>query len=349
MSNQLSQAKDIYTSLINKKITTIVILLCLIIITLIINLFAGSADFGIKETLSALVMRGENDLAKFIIWKLRMPMALAAIVIGAALAVAGCEMQTILRNPMASPYTLGISSAASLGAALAIVLKVSLIPVAGHIIVTANSFLFTILAAGALNMFAKNKSASRNSLILFGIALNFLFSALTQLLQYLASEESLQTLTFWSFGSLTRVDWTKLAIITGVFIFVTFLFLKNSWKLTAMTTSDETAMSLGIDPKSLRRRIILLVALMSATVVSSAGTIGFVGLVAPHISRIIAGEEQRFFIIISALIGSFILSIASILSKVLIKGIILPIGLMTSIIGVPFFTYLIFSGARRNA
>lgn len=165
----------------------------------------------------------------------------------------------------------------------------------------------------------------------------------------MASEESLQTLTFWSFGSLTRVDWTKLAIITGVFIFVTVIFLKNSWKLTAMTTSDETAMSLGIDPKSLRRKIIFLVALMSATVVSFAGTIGFVGLVAPHISRIISGEEQRFFIIISALIGSFLLSIASILSKVLIKGIILPIGLMTSIIGVPFFTYLIFSGVRRNA
>ena len=113
MSNQLSQAKDVYKSLINKKIIIIVTLLCLIIITLVINLFAGSADFGIKETLSARVMSGKNDLAEFIIWKLRMPMALAAIVIGAALAVAGCEMQTILRNPMASPYTLGISSAAS--------------------------------------------------------------------------------------------------------------------------------------------------------------------------------------------------------------------------------------------
>ena len=276
-----------------------------------------------------------------------MPVALSAVVIGAALGMGGCEMQTVLRNPMASPYTLGISSAASLGAAIAIILKFSIIPGVGTVLVTINSFVFTLFAAGILYLFSKSQDADKNTLILFGIAMNFLFGSLTQLLQFIADETDLQSLVFWGFGSLNKVDWNKLSIMTIITIFCGFAFSRNIWKLTAMSLSDESAISLGVDVKKTRRNVIFIIALLSAAAVSFAGTIGFVGLVAPHIARMLCGEEQRYFLTTSALAGALLLSVASIVSKSLVPGTILPIGLVTSLIGIPFFAILIFKRKRR--
>ncbi len=275
-----------------------------------------------------------------------MPVALSAIFIGAALGMGGCEMQTVLRNPMASPYTLGISAAASFGAAMAIILKFGIIPGMGSFLISANAFLFTLAASGVIFAFSRKQDADRGILILFGIALNFLFSSLTAFLQYVADESDLQTLVFWSFGSLGKVTWGKLGIIVCVTLLCSGLFMKNAWKLTAMSLSDASARSLGVDVSKMRRNTILLVALLSATAVSFAGTIGFIGLVAPHISRMISGEDQRYFLPISALTGSLLLSVASIFSKSLVRGTILPVGLITSLIGIPFFVFLIVRRKR---
>ncbi len=332
--------RDIYSSITQRKTVIILALLMGICISLIINIFVGSAGLSLLETINS-ILRRSNVTNQIIVWQFRMPVALSAIFIGAALGIGGCEMQTVLGNPMASPYTLGISSAASFGAALAIVMKFSIIPGLGSVFISLNSFLFTLIASAIIFIFSKRFNSDRGILILFGISLNFLFGSLTTLLQYIASENDLQTLVFWSFGNLNKISWGKLGVIVAVTILIFIKFASNSWSLTAMALGDTNAKSLGIDVNKMRRNTIIYVSLLSAIAVSFAGTIGFIGLVAPHIARLISGEDQRYFLPLSALTGAFILSLASILSKVLVPGTILPIGLVTSLIGIPFFTYLI--------
>ena len=338
-------ARSVYSNIVSRKVLLAVLLIIGIFLSSVINLFVGSSGLTIKETLMALFRLGSNT-ENLIVWDIRLPVIISAVVVGASLGMAGCEMQTILRNPMASAYTLGLSSAASFGAALAIILKIGVITTVGNYIVVANSLLFTLLAAFIIIAFAKRFNSDRGVIILFGIALNFLFGSLTTIMQYMADENDLQALVFWSFGSLTKVTWEKLAIVAAVTLLCFFFFAKKAWTLTAMTLSDVNANSLGINVARTRRNIILAVALLAATCVSFAGPIGFIGLVAPHIARMLCGEDQRFFLPTSALIGAFFLSVASILSKAIMPGTILPIGLVTSIIGIPFFISLIVRRKR---
>jgi iron complex transport system permease protein len=166
------------------------------------------------------------------------------------------------------------------------------------------------------------------------------------ILQYIADENQLQSLMFWNFGSLLKTTWTKFFIVFAVLFICMIILFKNAWKLTAMTLDDTKARSIGVDVSKVRRLVILITSLISAVAVSFVGTIGFVGLVAPHIARLTVGEDQRFFMPLSALLGGFILSLAFLLSKLIIPGVILPIGLVTSVIGIPFFMAIIFSKMR---
>lgn len=345
MENSTAQAARVYESIISKKGSLIVILAVGIVVSVVVNIFVGSSGLTVTETLAAL-FRQNNTTSNLIVWDIRMPVALAAVFVGAALGMAGCEMQTILRNPMASAYTLGLSSAASFGASLAIVLKVSLLGFAGTYIIVANSMLFTLLAALLIIAFSKKFGSDRSIIILFGIALNFMFGAFTTILQYIASETDLQSVVFWTFGNLTKVVWGKLWIIAVVTIICFYLFARKAWALTAMSLSDINAQSLGIDVGALRRSTILIAALLTATCASFVGPIAFIGLVAPHIARMLGGEDQRFLLPLSALLGSLILSVASIFSKIIVPGTILPIGLITSVIGIPFFLALILQRKR---
>ncbi len=345
MDKTVQAGREIYINIVQKKITIITVLIFVILFSLVINIFVGSAGLTLGQTVAAII-RQADDTSILVVWDIRMPVALSAVFIGAALGMAGCEMQTILRNPMASAYTLGLSSAASFGAALAIVLRFSVIPGIGNYMLIANSLLFTMLAAGVIIAFSKKSGADRGIIILFGIALNFLFGSLTTLIKYVANEVDLQSFVFWSFGSLTKMSWEKLAVTVFVTVLCFIIFARKAWKLTAMSLSDTNALSLGIDVNQVRRNTIFFVALLAATTVSFAGTIGFVGLVAPHLARMISGEDQRYFLPLSALIGALILSLASILCKILVPGTILPIGLITSIIGIPFFAALILQRKR---
>jgi iron complex transport system permease protein len=346
MENSLSQgAQKVYTNIVAKKTMLIAALVAGILVSVVINVFVGSSGLTAAQTWNALIWLN-NSTENLIVWDIRMPMALAAVFVGAALGMAGCGMQTILRNPMASAFTLGLSSAASLGASLAIVLKISIIGVAGNYIIVANAMLFTMLAALLVIAFSKRYGSDRGILILFGIALNFMFGAFTTILQYIANETDLQSVVFWTFGNLTKIVWENLCVIMAVTIICFFLLARKAWSLTAMSLSDINAQSLGIDVGKLRRSTILIAAMLAATCVSFAGPIAFIGLVAPHIARMLGGEDQRFLLPLSALMGSFVLSIASIFSKIIIPGTILPIGLITSVIGIPFFLVLILQRKR---
>lgn len=276
-----------------------------------------------------------------IVWNVRLPYALMAVLVGAALALAGVEMQTVLGNPLASPFTLGVSAAAALGAALAIVLGLALPGVPPAYVVAANAFVFALASVGLLYLLALWRGFGVESLVLFGIALVFSFNALVALLQFVASQDTLQQLVFWTLGSLARASWDKLGILFGVFAVLLPLSMMSSWKLTALRLGEDRAVSFGIDVRRLRLTTLLRISILSALAVAFVGPIGFIGLVAPHIARMIFGEDHRFYLPASALIGALVLSMASVASKNLVPGVIIPVGIVTSLVGVPFFLSII--------
>lgn len=309
----------------------------------------GPGDVRLGELLDVLIEPDVHGVRLgVVVWDLRLPVALLAVLVGAMLGAAGAEMQTILNNPLADPFTLGISSAASFGAALAIVLGVELLPFGNTTLISGNAFLFALGTSFLLYAIASLRGVSSESMILVGIALMFGFNALLGLMQYAASESQLAQIVFWMMGSLSRADWNKVAVCTMVLVVVLPLFVIRNWALTALRMGDDKASSLGIDVKRLRIEMLIGVSLLSATAVSFVGTIAFVGLVGPHIARLLAGEDQRHFLPLSVLCGALIMSLTSIASKSITPGVIYPIGILTSVIGIPFFLSLILFNRRRN-
>lgn len=185
------------------------------------------------------------------------------------------------------------------------------------------------------------------TMVLLGIALVFLFSSLLALMQYIASEQALQQVVFWTLGSLVKATWPKIGIAAVVLLVTTPLFVKHVWTLTALRLGDDKAHSLGINVRKLRLQVLVSVSILAAAAVAFVGTIGFVGLVGPHVARMLVGEDQRFFLPMSAMCGAILLSAASIVSKMITPGAIFPIGIITSLVGVPFFLSLILAKRRQ--
>jgi iron complex transport system permease protein len=319
-----------------------------LLFSLCVDLALGPARYGLDEVVRALVLPDTVlQQVRVVLWEIRTPIALMAVVVGAALAVAGAQMQTILNNPLASPFTLGISAAASFGAALALAFGVALIPAAIEYVVPINAFVMAMLAALLIHMLSSRRGVTVETVVLLGIALVFTFNALLALVQFFASAEALSAVVFWTMGSLVKATWTKLAVTALVLAGVLPFFARRAWALTALRLGEEKAASLGVKTGRLRLETLMLVSLLAAIPVAFVGTIGFVGLVGPHIARMVIGEDQRFFLPASALSGALILSASSAVSKSLISGTIFPIGIVTSLIGIPFFVSLILSHTRR--
>lgn len=313
-----------------------------------VDLSVGPGGYSVSEVIRLLFVDEGQGAARIIIWDLRLPIALMAILVGAMLSASGAQMQTILNNPLADPFTLGLSSASSFGAALAIVLGADQLPVSGEILITFSAFVFSLLTALLLYFFTRLRGASAETMVLVGIALLFMFNALLSLLQYTATDVQLSQIVFWMMGSLGRSDWNKVTVCLIVFALVLPLFLYRSWALTALRMGDDKAASLGVNVKRLRVEMLLAVSLLSATAVSFVGTIAFVGLVGPHIARMLVGEDQRYFLPMSVLTGGLIMSLTSIVSKSVTEGVVYPVGIVTSLIGIPFFIGLIISVNKRS-
>ncbi|WP_300063582.1 iron ABC transporter permease [uncultured Roseobacter sp.] len=317
--------------------------------TVLIDVITGPAALDIFRVAHVIVQPAlATAKEQVIIWDLRLPVALMAVVVGAMLGVAGAEMQTILNNPLADPFTLGLSSAASFGAAVAIVLGWSVIPGVGALFVTVNAFAFAMAASMGLFLFTKLRGVTPEAMILVGIAMLFTFNALLAFLQYGASELQLAQLIFWQLGSLARATWPKVGICLLVLAIVLPYFLSRTWALTALRMGEDKAAALGVNVNGLRLMVLAGVSLLSAVAVSFVGAVAFVGLVGPHIARMIVGEDQRGFLPLSALAGALILSGTSIASKAITPGIVYPIGMITSLIGIPFFVSLILSQRKRH-
>ncbi|MCC6175598.1 MAG: iron ABC transporter permease [Chloroflexi bacterium] len=343
-----SAGRHLYRQITRRKQLTLGALSVALVLSILADVAIGPSGLGIWDVALTILLPASADLTRqAIVWDIRLPMALMAVVVGASLAVAGAEMQTILNNPLASPFTLGVSAAAGFGAAVALVLGVSLIPIGGVFFIAGNAFACAMLAVILIHACSLLRGVTAETMVLLGIALVFLFNALLALLQYVASEQALQQVIFWMLGSLSRADWSKVGLTAAVLVGVTPLFARSAWQLTALRLGDERARSLGVDVRRLRLMVLLGVSLLASVPVAFVGTIGFVGLVAPHVARMLVGEDQRYFLPTSALAGAVLLSLTSIVSKTVIPGVLIPIGIITSLVGVPFFLGLIFSRRRQ--
>jgi iron complex transport system permease protein len=285
-------------------------------------------------------------LADTIVWSLRLPRIAMAIIAGAGFAVSGAAMQGILRNPLVSPFTIGISSGAGFGASLAIVLGVGVFE-SGQYLIIGNAFFFAILSAGLVYGVARLRGVSPETLILGGIALMYLFSASTSMLQYFASERQLQGVVFWLFGNLSLITWGNLGVVALVYVICFPILMKYSWDLNALATGDEVATSLGINAKRIRGVIMIVSSLITATIICFTGIIGFVCLVAPHITRMIIGSDHRFLLPFASIVGALLLLAADTVGRIIMAPVELPVGIVTAYIGVPMFLYLLITRRRQ--
>jgi iron complex transport system permease protein len=341
--------QHLYSSFASRKILTIFILSGLLIFIAIIATSLGAASIGVKEVFFSILNKifpaKYNRLAEVVVFEMRLPRILMAILAGIGLSVSGAVMQGILRNPLASPFTLGIASAASFGAALAIISGVGFAGW-GKYLVVPNAFFFAIIAALAVYGLASFSKITSETMILAGIAIMYLFSALTSVLQYIGKREDVHAVVFWLMGNLNVATWGKTVIIASVFVISLPFLIKYAWDLNAMLSGDEVAISLGVNVKFVRIGGMMLATLVASSIISFTGTIGFVGLVSPHISRMIIGTDYRFLLPTSCVLGAILLLAADTTARTIIAPTEIPIGIMTSFIGIPFFLYLLMRKKR---
>ncbi len=332
-----------YGRVVRRRAVLLAVLGLIAICAFMLDLGTGPSNLGWREVLRGLFDAGAlNGAQSAILWEVRLPQALLALLVGLALATAGAEMQTILGNPLASPFTLGVSSASSFGAALAIVLGIGIPGVPQNWIVSANAFVFAFIAVIVLQSVVRLRGSGTDILVLCGIALFFTFNALVALTQFLASQQALQQLVFWIMGSLSRASMDKVRLLAVVVVIALPFAQRAAWPMMALRLGEDRARSLGIHVVRLRFMALLRISILTATAMAFVGTIGFVGLAGPHIARLLIGEDHRFFLPASALTGAIIMSLASVASKSIVPGVLIPIGIVTALIGLPVFFSLIF-------
>ncbi|WP_242206174.1 MULTISPECIES: iron ABC transporter permease [unclassified Pseudomonas] len=349
LTDTVEVQRETYRRLVLRKRLILAGLVILLLCSVLLDLALGPASYSFSEVLGALFSpESASPQVRVVMWDIRLPVALMAVAVGAALSLAGAQMQTILNNPLASPFTLGISAAASFGAALGLAFGVALFPLAAQFMVPLNAFIMAMLSALLIHFLSMRRGVTAETIVLLGIALVFTFNALLALVQFFATEQAVAAVVFWTMGSLTKATWPKLGVICLVILITLPIFARRAWALTALRLGDDKAASFGINVRSLRFQTLIMVSLLASFPVAFVGTIGFIGLVGPHIARMLIGEDQRFFLPASLLTGSLILSASSVVSKTLIPGAIFPIGVVTSLIGVPFFISLILGGKKNS-
>lgn len=310
------------------------------------DLSAGSSGMPLAEVWSALLAGpGAETPEAMILWMLRLPMAATALLTGAALSLAGLQIQTITANPLASPSTLGITSGASFGASLAISLGGT---IAGELwlgTMTA-AFAASLLISALIVLLGRLRGMTPATLILAGIVMNFFFMALHQLLIYVASPEVAQLISGWTFGNLERAGWLSAAVAGAALLLGIVLLVPRAWELTTLSIGEDRAKSLGVRVSSLRLIVFAVSSVLIAASVSFIGTVSFVGLVAPHCAKLLLGDDQRFLMPGSILFGAGLMLLSSLLSKLLSTGALIPVGIITSIAGVPFLFALLLRNRR---
>ena len=323
-----------YLKLLKKNILLIVIAFIILIVIFIFSIKIGEGNYSFLSIIDAFFNKNDEY---FIIYEIRIPRSLAAVTVGASLGIAGLVMQYILKNPLASPFTLGISHGALFGASLSIVLfnSSSLIVFAfsGALVVT-----LMILFLSRLRGFTPAV------LILSGVAISALFGSGSMFLQYFADDIELSNIISWSFGDLSKAEYGNVLIVGAVLTVCLIYFYLKKWDFNALDIVESE--NVGVNVKKLRITSLMLATVLSAVSVAYFGIIGFIGLIAPHFARLISGDF-RFLLPLSAIIGGGLLLLSDIASRVLLDPIELPVGILTSFIGAPLFLVLLIKIYRK--
>lgn len=344
-----NRGKSVYDRKRHRKnfLVLLLLLFCVFLLT-IVSLFVGQAKVSFADTLAAFFGKG-SDVNVRVVWYVRMPRILAAIVVGFGLAIAGQVMQTTLQNPLASPSSLGVSSAATFGANLAIVLGAgsfagnasTVLNVHNPYVVAVAAFAFALLAVFAVVLISKIRGFSPVTVILLGVAATSLFGALTTLVQYVASDQVLASAVYWSFGDLSRASYLKIVVMAAC-VFPSFLvFFLLRWKYNAVANGDDVARSLGVRLSVVRVVSLVLSSLITAVCVSFVGIIGFVGIVCPQLMKRFVGADVRYLLPASGLAGASLLLLSDMVARLIVPGMNLPVGAVTAIIGTPVFVYIL--------
>ena len=323
------------------------------VLTVFITLLAGNADQDLVSILQAFFTFDSSTVEGRFVWLIDMPMIVIALIVGAGLSLSGTVMQCILKNPLASPYTLGLSSAAAFGAAFAIIFlgagnsALGSISIDNPYVTMACAFAFSMLATGAILVMTKLTNVSAETMVLSGIAIGAIFSAGLSLMQYFADSVQLSAMVSWSFGDLNHSDWHWDFIMLLILLPIAAYFYLYRWDLNSLDAGDEVAKGLGVNTERFRTLSLLITAFLSAMLVSRYGVIAFIGLIGPHIARMIVGSDHRYLIPMSMVLGGCILLIANCVAANVVRPMVLPVGLLTSLLGGPMFIYLLARRYRR--
>jgi len=335
-----STIKTAYFRQIHRKIMLLAVFGGLILIVGVFGLTHGSYDITLTDILRVMT-GGGDDTVRLVVADIRLPRIVAAIVCGWGMALSGLGIQSLLKNPLGSPATLGISQGAAFGAALSVVVMGSQL-----VSVTVYAFAGAMGATFIILVLARLKQLSAEAVILAGVALSSLFGSATILMQYLATETELAMVVFWTFGDVARSTWQEIRILGITVVLMSGFFICLRWDLNAMASGEETARGLGVRVERLRMLGMTAAALMAAMVTAFHGVIAFVGLIAPHMARRLAGEEHGLLIPYTAVLGSLLLLTADTLGRVLAGSGSLPVGVVTSFLGAPMFLYLLVRGYK---
>lgn len=358
MSKETTGQLQVYNRYLRRKRTALAVVCVATIVVALYAVGVGSIPISIPEVIRVLLGGGE-EMARTAVLNIRLPRVVAAILVGAALASAGAVMQCVLRNPLASASTLGVSQGAAFGAAVGIVVfgggvvnsanATTAITINNPYIVTLCAFIcgsISTVVVIAISQFKRD--IGPGGLVLAGVALSSLFSGGSTLLQYFADDTKLGAIVFWTFGNLGSTNWRELLILGLVLAAALCYFLFNRWNYNAMESGADTAKSLGVNTRAVMLISMGICSLLSAVAVSFVGIISFVGLVAPHIMRRFVGNDYRYLVPSSAVAGALLLILADTFGRSIMAPVVLPIGALTSFLGAPMFLFLLFKGGRNN-
>lgn len=327
-----------------RSISFLVLLTVFLLLSILLSLRAGSYNTPVTELIKGIFGKSADKKINLVVQNNRMPRICTAIIAGAGLGLAGCILQAILHNPLASASTLGVSQGATFGAAFAIVVM----NMTGSIGISVYSFLGSIAVAIVILGLSRFKQVSAEGIVLAGVAISSMLSGATTLIQYFANEIQLTSLVFWTFGDLGSTGWEDLRPM-GIMVLILLVYcFAHRWDYNALLNGEETAVSLGIHVQRLTLTNMVLCCLTCSIIVSNVGLINFIGLVAPHIVRMVVGNNHVYLIPGSVLAGAALLLLGDLIARVAIMPIILPIGAITSFLGGPLFLYLLFKGGRKH-
>ncbi len=323
----------------------------------ILSIALGSSNLSLGKVLAALAGRAEGK-EKIIVSNLRLPRSATAVVVGVGLGIVGCVMQGVLRNPLASSGTVGVSQGASFGAAFAIIVlgggamssntAGATLSVINPALVSTCAFLGAISCTVVVVILAQLSRSNPGTLILAGVALSNLFGAATTLMQYFADDVKVAAVVYWTFGNLGSTFWKDIAIMAAAVVIALVFFWLNSWNYNAMQGGEDTAKGLGVNTRQITIWSMAVGALTAAVIVSFIGIINFVGLIAPHLVRRFVGTDYRYLIPASGLAGACLLLLSDTFARIVVAPIVLPVGAITSALGAPLFLWIVFKGGIRR-